>query len=192
MRYLNRFCQTIVDAEYYLILDTETTGLNDGEICQLAVIDCTGKIMLDTFVKTKNPIPLQATSIHGITDTMVKDAPTWCEISPKLEDLLRDNLVVIYNAVYDRKMMHKSAECWELPKVDWKSFVRFECAMEAYAEHYGAWNDYHGSYRWQKLSVAAASESVLVENAHNALGDCLMTLGVVTAMIKSNRWTIKS
>ena len=188
MSYLKHFCQTVVDAENYLILDTETTGLHDGEICQIAVIESSGKAVLDTFVKTKNPIPLQATSIHGITTDMVKDAPTWCEISPKLEVLLRDNLVIIYNAVYDRKMMHKSAECWELPKVDWKSFCRFECAMEAYAEFYGDWNSYHGSYRWQKLSVAAASERVPVENAHNALGDCLMTLGVVTAMIKSGRW----
>ena len=39
-----------------------------------------------------------------------------------------------------------------------------------------------GRYRWQKLSAAAQQQGVTVGNGHRALGDCLMTLGVVRAM----------
>ena len=54
--------------------------------------------------------------------------------------------------------------------------------MQAYAEFHGAWNEEKKSYRWQKLSAAAAQQGVTVTNAHRALGDCLTTLGVVRAM----------
>ena len=56
------------------------------------------------------------------------------------------------------------------------------CAMQAYAELHGEWSAEKGRYRWQKLSAAAAQQGVTVTNAHRALGDCLMTLGVVRAM----------
>lgn len=56
------------------------------------------------------------------------------------------------------------------------------CAMQAYAELHGEWNAEKGRYRWQKLSTAAQQQGVKVENAHRALGDCLMTLGLVRAM----------
>ena len=59
---------------------------------------------------------------------------------------------------------------------------RIHCAMQAYAEFRGEWSAEKGQYRWQKLSAAAAQQGVTVTNAHRALGDCLMTLGVVRAM----------
>ena len=54
--------------------------------------------------------------------------------------------------------------------------------MQAYAELHGEWSEEKGRYRWQKLSTAAQQQGVKVENAHRALGDCLMTLGLVRAM----------
>lgn len=53
------------------------------------------------------------------------------------------------------------------------------------SEFYGDWNDYHQSYRWQKLAFAASHMGVEVDNEHDALGDTLMTLGVVKAMAKA-------
>jgi DNA polymerase-3 subunit epsilon len=54
--------------------------------------------------------------------------------------------------------------------------------MEAYAEWYGDWNSYHGSYTYQKLTNAARRFGVTTEGAHSALADCLMTLAVIKAM----------
>lgn len=167
----------------YLVLDTETTGLERGEIVQVAVIDATGSVLLDTLVQPRGKIPADATRIHGIDSLTVAEAPSWALISPQLQELLAGHDVVIYNAVYDRKMMHQSAEAAGLPKVDWKSFTRFWCAMEAFAEVFGDWNDYRQSYRWKKLSDAAQYYQIAdVGPAHSALGDCLTTLFVVRRM----------
>jgi DNA polymerase-3 subunit epsilon len=166
----------------FVVLDTETTGLDNGEICQIAVIDARGVVLLDTLVKPVGRIPADATRIHGITDSHVANAPSWAEVSAQLEKLLTGRDVVIYNATYDRKMMHKSAEAAKLPKTDWKQLARFWCAMEAFAEVYGDWNDYRGNYRWQKLTTAASYYHVPTNNAHSALGDCKMTLAVCRHM----------
>lgn len=166
----------------FVVLDTETTGLNDGEIVQVAIIDSKGEVLLDTLVKPTLPIPPDATAIHGITDVDVADAPDWATVSEKLKVILVGRDLVVYNAVYDRKMMHKSAERSGLPKVDWKMYSRWWCAMEMFAVVYGDWNEYRGSYKWQKLTKAADYYGILVEAAHSALGDVRMTLAVVQAM----------
>lgn len=168
----------------FLVLDTETTGLYDGEIVQIGIVNSAGDVLLDTLVKPVEPIPSDATAIHGITDEMVKDAPTWLDLAPKVKTILEGQLLVVYNAVYDRKMMHQTAERWELPKVEWKEICEWHCAMEAFAEFYGDYNRYRGSYRWQKLVIAARHCGVKYEDAHNALADCFMALGVSHHMLK--------
>ncbi len=160
----------------YLVLDTETTGLNDGEICQIAVLSSEGDVLLNSLVKPVRRIPYSATQIHGITDAMVGDAPSWKDISPSLMEILRGQQVVVYNAVYDRRMMEQSAMVAGLPRVDWTAIGMWWCAMEAFAEIYGQ-RGRHG-YKWQKLSTAARYYGIPVKQAHDALGDVRMTLEI--------------
>ena len=181
---LDDFKRLVRDGDY-VVLDTETTGLHRGEICEISIINQDGDVLLDTLVHTVHPIPPDAQRIHGISDDMVmsEDIPTWLEIQPTVREILRGRHVVIYNATYDRKMMHQSDEATGLDRVDYKAEANYYCAMEAYAEHFGDWNDYHGSYRWQKLTDAARRLGVEVDGkAHRALTDCQMTLGVIKAM----------
>jgi DNA polymerase-3 subunit epsilon len=175
--------KNVIRSGNFLVLDTETTGLHDGEICQISIIRSVGDVLLDTLVKTTRPIPADASRIHGIYDSDLASAPDWVEIAPRVLELLTGQDVVIYNATYDRKMMHQSAEKCGMDKIDWKTHARFHCAMEAFAEVYGEWNSYHGSYRWQRLTTAADYYNLPVQNAHSALGDCLMTLAVCKAMV---------
>jgi DNA polymerase III subunit epsilon len=167
----------------FLVLDTETTGLNDGEVCQIAIINQDGEVLLNSHVKTVYPIPADASRIHGITDDTVKDAPTWAEIAPRVREIIQGQDLIVYNAVYDRKMMHKSAEYAAIEKIEWKEVARWWCAMTAYAEFHGDWNDYRGNYRWQKLATAAARFGVSSDGWHDALADVRMTLGVVKGLV---------
>lgn len=172
----------VLKSENYLILDTETTGLgNDAQICQIAIINAQGETLLNTLVKPTVAIPPSASNIHGITDDKVQDAPSWADIASQVETILRGQDVVIYNANYDLGVLVQTARAHEL-----KFNLNFSdyCAMEAFAEVYGEWNDYHGNYRWQSLSTAANYYLADTSDAHDALADCLMTLAVCNGMLK--------
>ena len=170
-----------------LILDTETTGLgDDAEVVELAVIDCAGVVLLDTLVRPSGPVPAEAGAIHGITDAMLADAPTWSEIHARFCGLVEGRQVVIYSREFDTRVITQTARRYGLPAPQGFDLVldpgRIHCAMQAYAEFRGEWSAEKGRYRWQKLSAAAQQQGVTVTNAHRALGDCLMTLGLVRAM----------
>jgi len=173
-----------------LILDTETTGLgDDAEIVEIAVIDSEGRVLLDTLVKPVNPIPAEATAIHGITNEMVQDAESWPYVYGELIGLLNKHPgspLVIYNAEYDLRLirqtsaLHNGGWVRAMPGGDERAL----CAMLVYADFWGEPGRY-GDCKWQKLTVAAQQQGVKVEGAHRALADCKMTLGVVKAMAGS-------
>ena len=168
----------------FVVLDTETTGLHAGEIVQIAIIASDGDILLDTLVKPAHPIPADATAIHRITDDMVATAPLWKDVLPEVRAALCDWNVIVYNAQYDRKMLHLTNEVHGLEKIDWKQCAAWYCAMEAFAELYGDWNNYNRSYKWQPLWKAAQYYYLEFTpgTEHTALGDCLMTLDVIKKM----------
>lgn len=168
----------------FVVLDTETTGLGSmGEICQIAIVAANGETLLSRFVKPVRGIPSDAWRIHGITEAQVESAPPWGLIRPLVINWIKGHDVVIYNAVYDRKMMHQSDDAVGLPRFEYKEIAQFYCAMEWYAEIHGEWNDYHQSYRWQRLTDAMRQNDLPISDAHNALGDCLMTLALIKHLI---------
>ena len=172
----------VIRGGQYLILDTETTGLERGEIVQISVIDSSGKALINTLVKPVEPIPASTTRIHGISNQMVASAPRFAEVIDNLRQTLNGQQVIVYNAVYDRKMLHQSAEAAGIEKTDWKAISRWWCAMEGFAEVYGDWNSMRRSYRWQKLATAARYYNLPLVDEHTALGDCLTTLAICKRM----------
>jgi DNA polymerase-3 subunit epsilon len=162
----------------WLILDTETTGLDQfAEIVSIAVVDRYGQILIDELVKPTRPIPSEATAIHGIHDDMVAKALTWDQLACDVLDTIRGRDVVVYNAAYDVRMMIQSSGARGVPH-DWCEDARWHCAMEEYAVFWGDWNDYHQSYTWQSLTRACQQQGVELLKAHGAIDDALMTLAL--------------
>jgi len=166
--------------EDWIVLDTETTGLKRPcEIIDIAVIEHTGEILLDTLIKPRQPISPFITDLTGIDNEMVANAPTWPDVKAQILQLIKGRVVLTYNAVFDRHMLHCSDDMWGLPQTDYKADATWFCVMEAYAELHGQWNDYHRNYRWQKLTDAMNQQGLEISNAHRALGDTLMTWQLV-------------
>jgi DNA polymerase-3 subunit epsilon len=179
--------QTKIAAEWLardpIFLDTETTGLDaQAEVCDLAIVDANGQVLLNTLIRTVRPIPPEAYAIHGISDLDVVNAPAFAQVVDQLRGLLRERLVVVYNAAFDRQMLIQSHKAAKTPP-KYLQAANFVCAMELYAAHYGAWNSYYHSYRWQTLDKAAQQcRLAWAGEAHRALADAEMCRRVVRHM----------
>jgi DNA polymerase-3 subunit epsilon len=167
-----------------LFLDTETTGLDDSaEIVEIAILNTSGKPLLDTLIKPTRPIPRAATKIHSITNSDVTNAPTFADITPELRRLIDGRLIVIYNAQYDIRMLAQSARARGVEESPVTSGV---CAMNLYATFYGKWNNYRGSYKWQSLINAARQCGIKApNNLHRAAGDADLTRLIVQHMAEN-------
>lgn len=169
-----------------VILDSETTGLVEAEIVQIAVIDHTGAVLLDTLVNPPHPERVLqksskgicAADIHHLTPDKLEGAPSWPEVWPKLAEVIRGRKVVIYNADFDWPIVR--AMCAHYGIEDpMPEPLTVDCAMELYAVFVGDWNEYRKSYTWKRLP----------HGDHSALGDCQATLLVLKTMAASREET---
>jgi DNA polymerase-3 subunit epsilon len=163
------------DPATWVILDTETTGLNAwDEVIQIGVIDGAGHTLMDNvLVKPVCDVSVGAYSVHGISNEMLSTAPAFNDLIPRLEEVVKGKCLVIYNAAYDLRMLNQSAR-QHVFKIDTVA-DGVTCAMNKYAEFVGEWNDYRGSFRWQKLPGGD----------HSALGDCRAVLKLIRMMADS-------
>jgi DNA polymerase III subunit epsilon len=157
----------------YVILDTETTGLNEAQIVEIAVIDLDGKTLLNTLVKPTILIPPEVIEIHGITDEMVADSPSFPEVYPLIIQVLKDKTVLIWNRKFDVSILDYCRNFHKLPS--FKLSDRSECLMEIHAQWNGEWSEYWQDYKWQPLG-----------SEHRALSDCLAALNIIKIMASDN------
>lgn len=173
----------------YIVLDTETTGLNaaEDELLQVSIIDNEGTVLFDSYIRpTQHTEWAEAERVNHITPEMVADAPTIAEVMPEINDILkRYDKIVGYNVRFDADFLkHNGAEF---------SNAEYADAMKMFAPIYGEWNDQRGSYKWQKLTAAAdyyGYDWSAHEEAHNSLGDCYATLHVykeINEVIKNQK-----
>lgn len=166
--------------EPFVVLDVETTGF-DGyrdRIVQIGIVNQDGEALMDTLV---NPcVPILNSDIHGITDAMVADAPTFPKVYAQLMEALHGRMVLAYNHAFDWPFILGNCKQFNLmPPVG----VRGDCIMELFAQYYGDWNYRYKSYRWKKLVVAADFFQLKFEGgAHSALSDAKMALAVLKKM----------
>lgn len=84
-------------------IDLETTGINLGKdrIVEIAIVKLLpdgAKNIKRKLINPEMPIPKQTSDIHGITDDMVKDAPTFAQAANELKQVLDDCDLAGYNS----------------------------------------------------------------------------------------------
>lgn len=181
---MNTDFRDMIRRNNWIVLDTETTGLKyPSEACQIAIVNWLGETLLDTLVKPTRPIPLDAIRIHEITNADVRDAPTFDKVLPQIQQAIAGRDLIIYNAGYDTNILTWSAELAGLRFEAIEHANSVWCAMLAYAEYWGDWNDYYQSYRWQSLTAATRQQGLEIIDAHSAVGDCIMTRNLILKVI---------
>lgn len=96
----------------YAIVDIETTGssANYGKITEVAILIHDGQRVVDEYQTLINPeqgIPGGITTLTGISNHMVADAPKFFEVAKEIHLMLEGNIFVAHNVNFDYSFLKK-------------------------------------------------------------------------------------
>lgn len=159
-------------------IDLETTGINLGtdRIVEIAVV----KILTDgtTIVKRKlinpgMPIPPASSQVHGITDEMVKDAPSFAQAAQELRQILDGCDLAGYNS-----------NKFDIPLLV-EEFLRAEVEFDMKGRRLlDVQQIFH---KMEPRTLSAAYKFYCgkqLENAHSAEADAMATYEVLNAQLE--------
>lgn len=158
-------------------IDLETTGVNlsTDRIVEIAIV----KLMPDGSRQTKRkiinpqmPIPAQASEIHGITDDMVKDAPTFKQAANEIKQFIEGCDLGGYNS-----------NRFDIPML-MEEFLRTELDVDL--SNRKMIDVQHIFYQMEPRTLSAAYKFFCdkeLTNAHSAEADINATIEVLEAQL---------
>jgi DNA polymerase-3 subunit epsilon len=96
----------LIEKATFVVVDVETTGMSavDDRITEIAMMKVQGGTLVDEFSTLVNPlltIPAFITSMTGIDNVMVQNAPPAREVVPFIAEFLGNSIFVAHNAAFD-------------------------------------------------------------------------------------------
>lgn len=164
----------------FVVFDVETTGLSalDGDrIIEIAAMKVKGGAVIDKFYSLVNPhrlLPPEATRINNITEEMLAQAPTACEVLPQMVSFIAGACVAGHNVRFDLGFL-----CYELSLIGRKlhdgtpaiDTLKMAKDLMPYLSNY-------------RLNYLARSLGVRVVETHRAMADVDLTVQVFIRMIE--------
>lgn len=152
--------KTVAD---YIVLDLETTGLSyqKDRIIEIGIVKVRQHVIVEQYQQLINPempISQTITDLTGITNEMVKDAPTIKAVRKQLLAMIGDEVILGHNVVFDIQFLKKA--CGQLHN-DYLDTLQY--ARQAF----------DGIVNNQLSTLVKAFH--LYQNEHRALADCLAT-----------------
>lgn len=107
----------------WIAFDTETSGKYPvgSELCEIAAVKWRGGQIVDTFqslIETAKPMSDEVIKIHGISNEMLKGAPSERDVLEKFLSFVGDAPLLAHHAPFDLGFLSYSIEKygWDLPK----------------------------------------------------------------------------
>ncbi len=162
----------------FVVLDLETTGTNPAKdkIVQIAIMKIFPdgkKITYERIVNPEIPIPEKAAKIHGITDEMVADKPTFKEIAHEVVEFISGCDIAGYNSTkFDLPMLAEELI---------RSGVDFDFSKPKMIDVQVIF------YKKEPRTLSAAYKFYCgkdLDNAHNAMADVEATYEVLLGQLE--------
>ncbi|HAR63948.1 MAG TPA: hypothetical protein DF296_01680 [Candidatus Margulisbacteria bacterium] len=153
----------------FVVVDVETTSLayDDNEIIDIGLVKIKSNALheeFNTFLKPKKSIPPIISSLTGITDDDVKDAPSFLEVADIIRDFIGDAILVGHNVNFDYSIINRTYSSNFLSKLDCKTVdtLQLFSIIQPCAQSY-------------KLERIARSFLNVTETFHKAITDARIT-----------------
>jgi DNA polymerase-3 subunit epsilon len=166
----------------FLVVDVETTGVSawaGDRITEVAAVLVRGGEVNEAFhslINPGRPIPPFITSLTGINDTMVRDAPAFGDIAGALAYEIVGRVFVAHNARFDWNFL--SAEYDRVLSAPLKTLTTDQLCTVRLARRFLA----HLPRR--NLDAVANHYGVEIEGRHRAMGDARATAHVLMGLLK--------
>lgn len=167
-----------------IVFDTETTGLDTqlDHIIEFGAIKYVGGKAVEefwSFVKTDIELTQNIQNITGITQDMIKDAPTIDKVLPDFLKFIRGGVLVAHNADFDMGMLHSA--CSRLGyDLEWPCF----CTVKLTRRILPGLANY-------KLDTLAEHFGLTFEARHRAVGDVKVLAGVINTILEDDEYEIE-
>ena len=162
----------------YIVFDLETTGLSTDTdaVIEISALKVTDGVITDEFSTLVNPcmhIPYMASSVNGITDDMVKDAPDLETALKSFLDFIGDSVLVGQNIIrFDMRFIQRDAL---------KLFGR--TITNSLVDTLNLSKRYLPELSSHSLGALADHYDISYDGAHRALADCNITFKVYQCLL---------
>lgn len=156
--------------------DTETTGIRPDKdrIVEIAAYDPVNGKSLELLVQPNIPIPEEATAIHGITNEMVANAPTFETVGKAFIEFCSGECVLIAhnNDSFDRHFLFQEGQRHQLSLPNWPMIDSLKWARK-----------YRPDLPRHSLQFLRQIYGIAENTAHRALDDVLVLYQLFSVMI---------
>lgn len=163
----------------YVVVDVETTGgrpEHGDRITEIAAVRVAGgavREVYETLVNPERPIPPMITRLTNISWDMVKDAPRFREIVPRVGDALRGQIFVAHNAAFDWGFVSAEFARATGERLEGRRLCTVRLARRLLPQ-----------LPRRSLDVVARHYGVEIAARHRAAGDALATAHVLLALLR--------
>lgn len=161
----------------YAIVDIETTGNGHKgqKITEISIFIFDGKHIVDEFTSLVNPeqnIPPFITSLTGITNAMVRNAPTFFEIAKKVNEITQNAIFVAHNVNFDYNIIKD-----EFKSLGFNFNRKKLCTVRLSRKMIPNLNSY-------SLGAICSFENIPIYGRHRAKGDAEATTELLRRLIE--------
>ena len=166
----------------FAVVDVETTGLSalaGDRICEVAIVTAKNGQIADqyqTLVNPGRPISYGASAVNGISNSMVRNAPSFRSIASDVLELLDGAVLVAHNASFDLSFISTELRAAGYSPPDNPVIDTLALARRNY------------SFGSNKLGNVARSLGIQTHGLHRALADATITWHV----LKKFLWDMES
>lgn len=137
-----------------VILDVEATGLHiEDQAVEIAVLDTTGKKVLNSLINPGYPVSPSAAKVHGLSQNDIDGAPATQTLEPRIRKALTGKVIAGYNVPFAIATLQHTLREAGFTNIDHGPGGPL-CIMRLFAKRQGHWLNSKRGYRWFTLESA--------------------------------------